>query len=535
MENDIIFQQYKQAVDESSIVSKTDRKGIITYANDKFCEISGYTRDELLGKNHNISRHPDMPASSFQSMWETILGGNVWQGSIKNRKKNGESYYVSTTISPIRDSSGEIQEFISIRYEITDKVKAEELVEQYQTDRLTGLPNRNRLREDLKELPGESMLIFIDIDNFSLINDLYGEPVGDEVLRYTGSELKKLIFDQWAKLYRLHGDLFAILVVDPKLFTQYHYLIQYSLLSGESKHGNIENNFVIDYTAGISYGDKELFHHASIALKNAKIKGESLVVYNKSLDLERIQHDNMMRLKAFKNALQEGNIFPYFQPIVDARDGKVVKYEAVARLMNEAGEVISPIMFLDVSKQSKLYQYFTRQVMQQVFYVVAKNPEVGISMNLDYEDIACEETVKYIQNRLETYRDYKITFEIVESEEIVDYTVIEKFIAMVKNYSCEISIDDFGSGYSNFAYLFKLEKDYLKIDGSIIQKIEEDSDAQNVVKMLVDFARINQIKTVAEFVSSKGIAQKATEMGIDYLQGYYYGEPRPAVFYGLKV
>ncbi len=121
--NEKLLKEYKEAIDKSAIVSKADPKGIITYANDAFCQISGYTRDELLGKPHNIVRHPDMPSAIFKQMWETILSQNTWSGVVKNKKKNGEEYYVKSVIDPIVDEDGQIIEFIAIRDDITELEK----------------------------------------------------------------------------------------------------------------------------------------------------------------------------------------------------------------------------------------------------------------------------------------------------------------------------------------------------------------------------------------------------------------------------
>ncbi|MFA5217192.1 PAS domain S-box protein [Sulfuricurvum sp.] len=115
-----LFQNYREAVDRSVIVSKTDKCGFITYANEKFCKISGYTAEELIGRPHNIIRHPDMPQEVFKGLWETILNGQSWEGVVKNRNKNGSSYWVHTVINPIFDIDGNISEFIAIRHDVTE-------------------------------------------------------------------------------------------------------------------------------------------------------------------------------------------------------------------------------------------------------------------------------------------------------------------------------------------------------------------------------------------------------------------------------
>jgi EAL domain-containing protein (putative c-di-GMP-specific phosphodiesterase class I) len=191
-------------------------------------------------------------------------------------------------------------------------------------------------------------------------------------------------------------------------------------------------------------------------------------------------------------------------------------------------------MFLDVAKESRLFQYFTRQMLQKVFAIADKNRDIMISVNLTYEDIVSPETVAYIENRLKLHAGCRVAFEILESEEIVNYAVIEAFIALAKGYGCLIAIDDFGSGYSNFAHLVRLNADLIKIDGSIIEQILVSEDARIVTRILIDFCKVKGLKSVAEYVSSPEIAEKVKAMGIDLLQGYHFGEPKPAAGYGLE-
>jgi EAL domain-containing protein (putative c-di-GMP-specific phosphodiesterase class I) len=167
-----------------------------------------------------------------------------------------------------------------------------------------------------------------------------------------------------------------------------------------------------------------------------------------------------------------------------------------------------------------------------VFNVYAKK-KADISINLAYENISSPTMRDYIKNRLDKYGGDGITFEILESEDIEDYVLIEKFIKMVKSYNCKISIDDFGSGYSNFTNLIKLDIDYIKLDGSLIEKINIDKNVEHMVVALLEFVKNAKIKTIAEFVSTKELDAKVRELGVDYIQGYLYGEPNTAENYGL--
>ncbi|RXJ67342.1 hypothetical protein CRV08_10465 [Halarcobacter ebronensis] len=190
---------YVETVDKYVLISITNLKGIIVYASDAFCKISGYSKEELIGKSHNIIRHPDMCSSLYKDMWETIKAGKVWSGEIKNKKKNGEYYWVSAKVEPIYDSVGEIMGYQSIRFDITDKKLVEELSLK---DSLLGIYNRRKFTEILNyqftiwnRFKNEFSIIFIDLDDFKVVNDLYGHSVGDRVLMEFSSVVSKAIRD----------------------------------------------------------------------------------------------------------------------------------------------------------------------------------------------------------------------------------------------------------------------------------------------------------------------------------------------------
>jgi len=190
-ENISFLDVYKTAIDGSSIVSKTDPKGIITYVNKMFCEVSGYTEKELMGRSHNIIRHPEVPKEVFKEMWKVIKSKNIWKGTIKNRKKDGGSYIVNATILPILDSNNNVLEYVAVRHNITELEESKEEIKKQRTDLLTGLPNRNQLINDLKSAV-KPVLFYLNIDDFSGFNDFYGSSIGDDVLINMANKLKNL-------------------------------------------------------------------------------------------------------------------------------------------------------------------------------------------------------------------------------------------------------------------------------------------------------------------------------------------------------
>ena len=402
-------------------------------------------------------------------------------------------------------------------------------------DIVTKLPNRQSLIQDISVLQEDAMLVLLHINQINSIKDLYGVEATSNMISTKAKQLSELIIDDDVTLYNLNMQEFAILVTSSALFSKYMALLKYSILTNSDENiydSDDENYFISDFSAGVSYGMHTIFNQADIVLQEAIMRKKSLIVYKNNQTTVELNKSTLSRLKVYKKALHSGNIIPYFQPIIDVKDNSVLKYEALARLLTDHGEIVTPYYFLDSAKEDNTFEYFTRQMMQKVFNIYDKN-KASISINITYENICSESMQEYIKNRLEKYGGDGITFEIVESEDIEDYELIEKFILMLKEYNCKVSIDDFGSGYSNFTNIIKLNIDYIKLDGTLIEKLNTDKNVEHMVKALLTFAKSANIKTIAEFISTKEIDKKMRDMGVDYVQGYLYGEPRSAESYNL--
>ncbi|MBU1643312.1 PAS domain S-box protein, partial [bacterium] len=205
-----LLNEYKKVIDHSTIVSMTDTDGLITYVNDAFVKVSGYTAGELIGQPHSIIRHPDNPPEIYSVLWETILRKQIWQGIIKNRAKDGSAYYVDSTIAPILGKNGKIEKFIALRHDITKVIEQEKLIARQLTDRLTGLPNRLKLLDDLENEKYVAMGL-LNLDGFQELNNLYGHKIGDEILKSFAAYLSENLGMKSCRLYKLPSDEFAVL------------------------------------------------------------------------------------------------------------------------------------------------------------------------------------------------------------------------------------------------------------------------------------------------------------------------------------
>lgn len=519
-----ILKQYNEATKDSNIISTADLKGNITYVNDKFCEVSLYTYEEVLGKPHSIVRGEE-DDEIFQQLWETIKNKKVWYGVLKNRKKNGEFYWVNINIRPILDEKNEIIEYIAIRHEITDLVlKTEELKRNLRLDSLTNIGNRYKLIEDVSKSVNPCISI-LDIVSFSDVNDFFGYKTGDNVLKIVARKIEELLIDKENyKVYRDHSDTFCIVAQNEDRDKFIKNIDEISKTIGKVPIVIKSRELYVQLSYVFSFEAKENLLETANIIKRYSQANKNIIIYDKALELEKDYEKNIFWTLKIKKALDEDKIVPYFQPIYNLKTNKIEKYEALVRLI-DGNNVISPYYFLDISKKSKQYLQLTKTMIQKTFDYF-KDKDFEFSINLTFEDIKSEYIASFIIELLKEYKiGHRVVFEIVESEEIDNFRKINEFFVTIREYGCKIAIDDFGSGYSNFEYLAKLNVDYIKIDGSLIKDILINKSSQNIVSMLVNFTKGQKVKTIAEFVSNKDILNKVRELGIDYVQGYYIKEP----------
>jgi PAS domain S-box-containing protein/diguanylate cyclase (GGDEF)-like protein len=517
-----LLEEYKIAVDASNIVSKTDKLGIITYANEAFCETSGYSTEELLGKPQSIVRHPNMPKSVFKELWETILDKRIWKGVVENRRKDGSSYYVDATIVPMLDIDGKIVEFIGIRHDITEFINNKQ---KLFTNSLTGLPNRYKLSTDLAA-SSEGNLAVINIDSFKVINDFYGNDIGDFILKEFAGRLSAAFAEKGFIVYKLSSDEYAVFCDNCRIAFEKEVANGIHLACLDSiKCKDIE--IVVSVSFGISKGNETLLEKANMALNFAKKNKKQSAVYDESMFISKNYEKNLTIGKTIRESIENDYFVPYFQPIVNAQTDEIEKYETLVRIIKPDGEILTPYSFLDVAKAIRLYPHITRSVVMKAFEIF-KNRQESFSVNLSVEDILDEGTSSFIMSTLRNYDlGNRVIFEILESEGIENYDEVSEFLAEAKKLGVQIAIDDFGTGYSNFEHLSKLNVDIIKIDGSLIKNIDTNINSKVITETIVSFASKLKMKSVAEFVHSKEVYDKIKEIGVDYAQGYYLGQPAP--------
>ena len=410
------------------------------------------------------------------------------------------------------------------------RVVQKNLVEQFYTDLLTRLPNLYKLRHDLEET-NDFTLILANIDNFKLLNDFYGFVVGDFILESFAKTLKKELTE--IAVYRIAGDEFAIMLREKlSFYLLKNYLNHLSKQLTHLKYAYAQTEIYVDctFSSSASFSNDDIFSKVSMALKYAKKEQLKFWIYEDTMNFSQEYESNLKYATKVRKAIVDfSGIVPYFQPIIDNKTNEIIKFEALARLIDEEGIIHSPHNFIPVAKMIKVYDKITIAIIEKSFKTFEVHP-FGFCINLSFEDIINQEIYDFIIHKLrDSNMGHRVTFELLESEKVNDFEKVVHFFNEIKRYGAKVAIDDFGSGFSNFSYIIKLNPDFIKIDGSLIKDIDKDKNAQIVVETIVDFSKKLGIKTVAEFVHSSTVLSTVKRLGIDYSQGYFIDMPSPQI------
>lgn len=511
-----LLKEYQKATNASSIVSKTDKKGIITFVNDKFCKISGYSREELIGKDHNIVRHPDNPEYIFKDMWHTIKDKKeIWKGIVRNKTKDDKSFYVDSVVMPVLSIEGEILEYISLSNDITD------------------IMNPAKQLNDAVKNAKEPILIYLKLDNFSIIEEFYDHETIEKIEEKTAFAIQETFSKAYnfEKVYRLGNGEFAFIIEKSLYFKD-----EKSFVDNIKKYQSLLNDrtiylkdikYDISIVISLAYKKDKILESVKLGIKELLSLGQNIIVANDlAAKAQENAKNNIKIISLIKYAIENSKIVSYFQPIVNNKTKKVEKLESLVRLIDKNSQVLLPSFFLDIAKKSNYYAQITYKVLENSFAML-EICDNEISINISVADIKQSWTREKILIFLENYKDmaHRVVFEILEDENIKDFNLIENFIVEVKKRGAKIAIDDFGAGYSNYERLLKYQPDILKINGTLIKDIDKNEYSFSIVKSIVTFTKEQNIKTVAKFVENEAIYNIVKNIGIEYSQGYYFGKP----------
>ncbi len=395
------------------------------------------------------------------------------------------------------------------------------------SDSLTHLPNRNALIKSINS-QDKALVALINIDKFSVLNDLYGEKNGDLLLIAFAKRLEDSFSDKY-KVYCSGADKFVLLAKNNTQSIESLKILCEVFIEDIDKNGIYisEYEVYLNITIGIAQAnDKHAYEYAQRAVQKARVSFVQLMEYDETkFEQKEDFEENLKWIKKLKNGAIDGHFQPFFQPIVESGTEKVVKYEALIRYIEKDGTEIPPYKFLPIAKKAKLFPVIIKIMLQSVIKII-KEKNIRVAVNISYEDILNKDTYDFIFSTLESNKEEAkfLDFELLESEEIEDFDLVRKFIDNARKYGCKIGVDDFGAGYSNFNMLEALNIDFIKIDGSLIKDIDRLPKQALIVETIFGFCDKLGIKTVAEFVSSEEIYLKVKKIGITYMQGWHFGK-----------
>ena len=381
----------------------------------------------------------------------------------------------------------------------------------------------------------------VNIDKFSIYNQLYGLNAGNEILIKFSNILKQFNEGKAYKLFRINADEFVFLdQVEYLEIDRYEHDLNELFTLVENKElfiAGVDESIDLEITAGISFSSSQALKKANMALYEARKRGRNFIGFTYDIDYTNTLQSNLFWRKEIKSALAQNRVTPFYQPIVN-RDLEVVQYESFIRIkqVKEDGSVefLAPDEFLDLAILTKQYLQLTRFMIETTLQMMAEK-NVAIAINLTYQDIKngdiygiLKETIQkfHLEDKTEFDISNNVIFEIIEHEGVDCYNTFLEFVKEFKKMGVKIALDDFGSGFSNFSHINALAPDFLKIDGSLITTILENEKSLELVKAIVKFSKELNIKTIAEHVQSKEIFDLLYDLGIDKFQGYYFGRPQ---------
>ncbi len=553
-ENSLVDEKERMEVTLASIgdaVITTDVYGRVEYLNRRAVQLTGWSPGEVAGQNlHQVLNIVD--EGSRKSI-EDPVRRCFRDGRVVVRTNNtllicrgGQELSIDYSVAPIHDHGGALIGAVLIFRDITEARRVERQLSYHAShDALTGLVNRREFERRLEHILGTAAeddrhgVLYLDLDQFKVVNDTCGHVAGDELLRQVGVLLASQVRKR-DTLARLGGDEFGVLLehCDENKAVQIAYLMRDALQ--DFRFVWEEQAFAVRASIGLvpviprAHTLASVFRAADDACYAAKEQGRNRVhLYQPDdHDLAR-RRGEMQWIPHIQQALAENRFVLYFQPIVPLFQGGRPHGEVLLRLLDTNGDLIPPSVFIPAAERYQQMQAIDRWVVRSVFVALCDPetvlPPAGVAINLSGQSLGDQQFLEFVEQQLEqgAVPVDRICFEITETAAISNLSHAIRFFSALKPRGCRFALDDFGSGLSSFAYLKTLPIDFLKIDGGFVKDMMKDPIDHAMVEAIHRIGHVMGIETIAESVENQHILAELKAIGVDYAQGYEVGRPAP--------
>jgi diguanylate cyclase (GGDEF)-like protein/PAS domain S-box-containing protein len=536
------------AVEQSAnMVMITDPTGVIEYVNPRFCTVTGYSRDEIIGRELFTLKALDMPTATFKEISDTLKAGTEWHGELHNRKRNGEFYWCLESISPVRDEQGNITNFVSVAEDISERKHAESTIRHLAYyDPLTGLPNRRLFRDRLEQAKNAAQrngelfaLMYLDLDRFKNVNDTLGHEIGDLLLKAAAQRMADCL-RKGDTMARLGGDEFAIIVAEASRQEDLVKVAEKVIRALQAPF--VLNGFELftSTSIGISVFPNDttdidtLLKNADIALYRAKEQGRNnfqfFIAEMTARSMERLMMENRLR-----HAVQREEMQLYFQPQISLATGRVTGVETLLRWRSPELGLLLPSEFVGMAEDTGLIVPIGDWVLQAACRQYRKWRDAGLPLERLAINISPRQFRQPgLEMRIEAaireagIDPTAIEVEITENTAMSNPGLTQGVLSRLRAIGVQVAIDDFGTGYSSLANLKHFPVNRLKVDQAFVRNIVQDPGDAAIVLAIIRMAHSLKLAVVAEGVETQSQLGFLQSHGCDEAQGYLFSQPMSA-------